>query len=89
MKPVYKSVKVIYDAHRREYRIYYRRWFQWHYDSCYTVDESATIPVTFANGPYGNPVYSKAEGEKRAIERAQRMLDTVEVWRKSKFFIGE
>lgn len=89
MKPVYKTTKVVYDAHHREYRVYYRKWFRWHFDSSYCVNESTSSPITFPNGMYGAPTYSKAEGEKRAVERAQNMLDTVEVWRKSKFFIGE
>jgi hypothetical protein len=76
MKPLYKSTKVIYDAHLKEYQVYYKNWFVWKYDSCYKFDEK--------KASY-NPVHycDKETAEKRAITRATDMLETVEVWRRS------
>ena len=39
MKNLYKSTKAIYDAHKKEYQVYYKNWFVWKYDSCYKFDE--------------------------------------------------
>lgn len=44
MKPLYKSTKVIYDAHLKEYEVYYRNWFFWNYDCSYRFDENPKIP---------------------------------------------
>lgn len=67
MKMLYKTVKVIYNGHMKRYEIWYRNWFAWHYDSCYKISE-----------------YNEQERAKKlAIERAEGMLGTVEVWRKS------
>lgn len=76
MKIMYKTTKVIYDAHLKEYQVYYKNWFFWHFDSCYKFDEKY---------PSEHPVHycSKPEAEKRAITRASAMLNTVEVWRQS------
>lgn len=65
MKPLYLSVKVIYDGHQKRYEVYYRNWFKWHYDSCYKVDE----------------YLNQERAKELAIERAQGMLGTEEVWR--------
>jgi len=67
MKPLYKTVKVVYDAHTAEYKVYYRNWFRWHFDRGYNVSK------------YMSP---KTERES-AIERAESLLETVEVFRKS------
>ena len=67
MKILYKTAKVIYNAHLNQYEIWYKNWFFWHFDSCYKVSE-----------------YLKNEMAKdKAIERAQALLDTVEVWKQS------
>jgi hypothetical protein len=78
MKPLYKSTKVVYDAHFREYQVYYRNWFFWKFDSCYKYDErDGYRPVHYCD---------KETAENRAIDRAKAMLDTVEVWRQSNYF---
>jgi hypothetical protein len=77
MKPLYKSTKVIYDAHLKQYQVYYKNWFTWKFDSCYKYDERDGINYT--------PVHycTKEQAEERAINRAKAMLDTVEVWKQS------
>lgn len=67
MKILYKSSKVIYNAHEKKYEIWYKNWFVWRFDTCYKVDE-----------------YLNSETAKeKAIERAQALLNTVEVWKQS------
>jgi hypothetical protein len=67
MKPLYKTVKVVYDAHTAEYKVYYRNWFRWHFDRGYNVSK------------YMSPMSAR----EKAIERAESLLETVEVFRKS------
>jgi hypothetical protein len=75
MKNIFKQTKVVYDAHLKEYQVWYRNFLIWHFDSCYKWDTK--YPYT--------PHYfeKKEEAEQRAIERAKAMLNTVEVWRGS------
>ena len=82
MKHLYKSTKVIYDAHLKEYQVYYKNWFFWKYDSCYKFDERDS------KGYLTNPTYycDKNQAEERAINRAKAMLETVEVWKQSQIF---
>jgi hypothetical protein len=82
MKHLYKSTKVIFDAHQKQYEVYYKNWFVWHYDSCYKYDDRDS------KGYLPSPVHycDKLQAEKRAIERAQAMLNTVEVWKQSQVF---
>ena len=76
MKSLYKSTKVIYDAHKKEYQVYYKNWFVWRYDSCYKFDEKKAQydPIHYC---------TKEQAEERAIDRAKAMLSTVEVWKQS------
>ena len=76
MKPLYKSTKVIYDAHLKEYQVYYKNWFVWRYDSSYKFDEKKAQydPVHYCN---------EEKAMEKAINRAKAMLDTVEVWKQS------
>lgn len=67
MKPVYKTVKVVYNAHMKQFEIWYRNWFFWHFDSCYKESE----------------FLGTARAKELAIERAQGMLNTAEIWRQS------
>ena len=78
MKNLFKTTRVVYDAHLKEYQVYYKNWFFWKFDSCYKFDE-------LDKGKRYSPIHycTKEEAEKRAIERAAAMLDTVEVWKKS------
>lgn len=82
MKHLYKSTKVIYDAHLKEYQVYYKNWFFWKYDSCYKFDEAKAAYNRY------NPVHycTKEQAEERAINRAKAMLETVEVWKQSQVF---
>lgn len=67
MKPLYRTTKVIYDGCTRRYEVWYRNWFVWHYDSCYKPDK----------------YIDQHKAKQLAIEHAQGMLGTVEVWRQS------
>ena len=73
-KILYKTVKVVYDAHHKSYDVYYRNWFRWHLDERYRYDEDPRHPVHHK---------SKEQAKIRAIERAESLLNTVEVFRKS------
>ena len=73
-KILYKTVKVVYDAHHKSYDVYYRNWFRWHLDERYRYDEDPRHPVHHK---------SKEQVKIRAIERAESLLNTVEVYRKS------
>jgi hypothetical protein len=79
MKHLFKSTKVIFNAHLNQYEVYYKNWFVWRFDSCYRFDERD------AQGYLTRSIHfcEKWEAEKQAIERAQAMLETVEVWRRS------
>lgn len=77
MKNIFKQTKVIYDAHLKEYQVWYRNFFVWRFDSCYKHDTSHPYTPHYAQ--------KKAEAEQRAIERAKAMLNTIEVWRGSNF----
>jgi alpha-L-fucosidase len=74
MKLLYKTTKVIYDAHLKQYQVYYKNWFVWKFDSAYKFDENPSRPVYYAN---------KEQAKERAIKRASDMLDTVEVWKQT------
>lgn len=77
MKPLFKQTKVVYDDHQKQYEVYYRNLFLWHFDSCYKIDDKHLYT------PYSDQ--KKEEAKERAIKRAQAMLNTVEVWRGSNF----
>lgn len=70
MKHLYKSSKVIYDAHQKQYEVWYKNWFFWRYDSCYKISEYLKDGIA----------------KEKAIERAGSLLDTVEVWKQSVIF---
>lgn len=77
MKSLFKQTKVVYDAHLKEYQVYYKNWLFWRLDSCYKFDERDERGYLSRRFHY----CEKYEAEKRAIDRAQAMLETVEVWR--------
>ena len=80
MKSLYKSTKVVFNAHLKQYEVYYRNWFVWHLDSTHKYDEQGrSYPVHYR---------MKDVAEQAAIVRAQAMLDTKEVWRGSVFLGG-
>jgi len=78
MRYLYKTVKVIHDGHLKEYQVWYRNWFFWKYESCYKYDTETR-----------NPTYYRTVEQARdqAIKRAEGMLGTVEIWKKSNFNI--
>jgi hypothetical protein len=80
MKPLYKSTKVIYNAHLKQYEVYYRNWFVWHYDCAYKFDENPKYPIHYC---------TRGEAEKRAIQRASDMLKSTLVWKQSNFTYSE
>ena len=65
MKNLFKQTKVVYDAHMKEYVVYYKNWLSWKHDQTYKV------------GQY----LPDARAKELAIERAKNMLDTVEIYR--------
>ena len=68
MKKLFKQTKVVYDAHMKEYVVYYKNWLSWRHDQTYKVG-------TYLPGE---------RAKELAIDRAKNMLDTVEVYRSSK-----
>jgi hypothetical protein len=77
MKTIYKSTKVIYDAHLKEYQVYYKIWIFWKYDRSYKFDEKVSAHPTH--------YCTKEQAEQRAIDRAKSMLETVEIWKQSNY----
>jgi hypothetical protein len=71
-KQLFKSVKVVYDAHIKSYDVYYRNWFFWKLDRGYKYDENPGQSIHYCN---------KDEAKQRAIDRAGALLNTVEVYR--------
>ena len=80
MKPLYKSTKVVYDAHLKEYAVYYRNWFFWNYDCSYRFDENPKYPIHYC---------TREEAEKKAIRRASSMLKSTLIWKQSNFTFTE
>ena len=68
MRNLFKQTKVVYDAHMKEYVVYYKNWLSWKHDQTYKV------------GQY----LPDARAKELAIERAKNMLDTVEIYRSTK-----
>ena len=73
-KTLYKTVKVVYDAHTKSYDVYYRNWIFWHLYQSYKYDENSRQPIHYC---------TKEDAKKRAIDRADSLLDTVEIYRKT------
>ena len=66
MKHLFKKTKVVYDAHTEEYDVYYKNFLFWKLDRTYKVDHK----------------YMPDEAAKKAaIEYANNILKTVEVYR--------
>ena len=65
MKNLFKQTKVVYDAHSKEYQVYYKNFLFWRLDHTYRI------------GPH----LKNERAKELAIERAKNMLDTVEVYR--------
>lgn len=78
VKHLYKSTKVIFDAHLKQYQVYYKNWLFWKFDSAYKYDED--------RGNYHVHYRTKKQAEEAAICRAHDMLSTVEIWKQSNYF---
>lgn len=75
MRPLFKTVKVIYNAHQKGYEVWYRNWFFWNFDSIYKFDpDGDKYPIHYKN---------QETAKQMALSRAECMLKTVEVFRAS------
>lgn len=72
MKPLYKRAKVLFNAHQKQYEVWYCNWFRWRFKSCYRFDENTSRPFHYR---------TKQRAEEMALEQAKAMLNSVEVWR--------
>ena len=75
-KSVFKSVKVEYNGHLKQYEVYYKNWFFWQFDSCYKFDEPG-------NRGYVTHFCNQDQAQQRATERARGMLDTFVIFEES------
>ncbi len=75
-KSVFKSVKVEYNGHLKQYEVYYRNWLFWQFDSCYKYDEPG-------NRGYVTHFCNQEQARERATERARGMLNTHIVFEES------
>lgn len=78
-KTLFRTVKVIYDAHTKSYDVYYRNWFIWKLDQVYRYDDNPKYPIYYC---------TKEEAKNKAIERADNLLATLEIYRKTNVIIG-
>jgi hypothetical protein len=76
MKSIYKSTKVIHDAHMHTYEVYYRNWFFWKYECGYKYDPDPKYVIHYCK---------QEDAKERAIERASNMLKSSVVWQQSNF----
>jgi hypothetical protein len=74
MKNLFRTTKVIHDAHTHSYDVYYKNFLFWKFDSSYRYDDDIKYPIHYQ---------TKVIAEKEAINRAKAMLETVEVWKQS------
>jgi len=65
MKRLFKKTKVVYDAHMKCYDVYYKNFLFWKFDQSYKVGEYMGDDIA----------------KKHAIDRAQNMLEIVEIYR--------
>lgn len=73
-KTLFKTAKVIYNAHQKQFEVYYKNWFKWHFDKAYNFDTDP-LRQTYHR--------DREQARQKAIERAESLLNTVEIWRKS------
>lgn len=77
MKPLYKRVRVIFNALRQSYDVQYKDWFYWKDVQSYRFDEKPTMyPTHYA---------SKEQAEERAIKHATALLNTAVIFDERKF----
>lgn len=77
MRHLYKTTRVVYDAHLCEYVVEYKNWLFWRFDSTYRWDKPGGVPMYYR---------TREKAKQEAIERAQDMLQTVEVYRDTVIF---
>lgn len=68
---LYKQTKVEYDAHMKEYNVFYKNWLFWKYECTYKVSEYVT----------------DEKAKENAVARAKNMLDSYEVYRGSNWSV--
>ena len=76
MRPLYKRVRVVFNALTQSYDVQYKDWFFWKDVSSYRFDEK----------PTPHPIYyrSKEQAEQRAISHAEALLNTAVLFDKRK-----
>jgi hypothetical protein len=72
MKPLYKTVRVIYNAHEESYDIQYKNWFIWQHDRSYKFDIDSKHTVYYR---------TKEDAKEAALKRANSLLNTIEIFR--------
>ena len=76
-RSVFKSVKVLHNAHLKQYEVYYKSWFFWKFDSALKYDDPDTrISI--------HP--PQLQARERAIERARGMLKTAVVFEETNIY---
>jgi hypothetical protein len=76
MKFLYKTVRVVQDWHLKEYRVDYRNFLFWKRDSSYKWDEDTRNPTYYR---------TQEQAKTKAIDRAEGMLHTIEIYKKSNY----
>lgn len=79
MKTLYKSAKVVHNGHKHSFEVYYRNFLVWRHDRSYPYDTDANHTVHYM---------TQAKAREAAIARAEGLLTTIEIWRKSNYFTG-
>ena len=71
-KSLFKKVRVILNPHEKAYEVEYKKWysFMWTFDSRIKFYSEGESPST-----YGSPHYNQGDARKRAIERAQTLIE--------------
>ena len=76
MRPLFKRVRVVFNALTQSYDVQYKDWFFWKDVSSYRFDEKPTIHPTHYR--------SKEQAEQRAIAHAEALLNTAVLFDKRK-----
>lgn len=76
MKPLYKRVRVVFNALTQSYDVQHKDWFFWKEVRSYRFDEKPTArPIHYC---------SKEQAEQRAISHAEALLNTAVLFDKRK-----
>jgi len=74
MKPVYRKVKVVFNGSADRYEVWYKTFLFWQLDEVFGYDKRDSNLIHYCD---------KEGAEKRAIVRANGLLETVIVYEKS------